>query len=279
MDGSAVKKFLPHCRYALDSSSAIITVLPIRSCQRAYRPLPVSLLPSFSSTATLADKTSGLECYPLYTTKEFAMKMFVLPLVLIVLTGSPCLAENVEEEAINSLVAAQQLVQGGNYKKAMEEVNYAIAKINELTAADLLKYVPDPPEGFNLVNKQSQGIGVNDALAGSAGATAEYSNDNGSIIGLKIAIGGVTGKMAGLAALGSIFAGLNQDGGAGQTRQVRVLGYTGTEVYNASEMRGTLTFQIGENTSVTIEGSNIESAAALMQLAKKMDLAGIEKGF
>ncbi len=208
------------------------------------------------------------------------MKKILLPLACLLMMSSTSYGENIQEEAIDSLTTAQTFVKDGNYNKAIEEINYALAKINELTAEELLKFIPNPPEGFELINKQSQGVGTGaSSIAGNAGATANYSHSNGATINLNIAIGGMTGKMASLAALGTIFAGLSQETGTGQTRQVRVKGYTGTEVSNTNEKSGTLTFQVGDKASVTIEGSGIDSVEILMQLAKNINLPGIEKSF
>lgn len=207
------------------------------------------------------------------------MKKLVTGFAIALLVNSTAIAQNVQVEAIDSLSTAQSFVKDGNYSKAIDEINYALAKINELTATELLKFIPAAPAGFTLVNKQSQGVGAAGAIAGNAGASAQYASNGGGTIDLSIAIGGMTGKMASFAALGSIFAGMGQDAGAGQTRKIRVQGYTGTEMFNANDRTGTLTFQVGEKTSVTIEGSDIESADLLMQLAKNVDLAGIEKAF
>jgi hypothetical protein len=207
------------------------------------------------------------------------MKKIILPAALTLLLSINCYAEDIQTEAVDSLTTAQAFVTNGNYKKAIEEINYALAKINELTATELLKYIPEAPEGYTLINKQSQGVGAAASIAGTAGASADYSHSDGGNISLNIAIGGITGKMAGIAALGSIFAGLSQESGAGQTRQVRVQGYTGTEIYNNNDQTGTLTFQIGEKTSVTFEGNGIQSAEPLKTLAKSFDFAGLEKNY
>lgn len=207
------------------------------------------------------------------------MKKIILPAALTLLLSINCYAEDIQSEAVDSLTTAQTFVTNGNYKKAIEEINYALAKINELTATELLKYIPEAPEGYTLINKQSQGVGAAASIAGTAGASADYSHSDGGNISVNIAIGGITGKMAGIAALGSIFAGLSQESGAGQTRQVRVQGYTGTEIYNNNDQTGTLTFQIGEKTSVTFEGNGIQSAEPLKTLAKSFDFAGLEKNY
>jgi hypothetical protein len=186
----------------------------------------------------------------------------------------------VQQEAVDSLATAQKFVQDGNYNKAIEEVNYALAKINELTAEKLLEFIPDAPAGFTLVNKLSQGVGAAASIAGSAGATAQYSHSSGATVDVNIALGGMTGKMGSLAALGSIFAGLGgQQAGGEQMKQVRVQGYTGTQMFNSADGSGTLTFQIGDKTSVTFQGEALDSPDKLMELAKSFDFAAIEKGF
>ncbi|HBG19496.1 MAG TPA: hypothetical protein DDY32_09555 [Desulfobulbaceae bacterium] len=208
------------------------------------------------------------------------MKKILLSMAVVLSLSTPSFAEKLQDEAIDSLTTAQKLVKEANYSKAVDEINYALSKVNELTAAGLVKYIPEPPAGFTLVNKQAQGVGAAAAIAGNAGATAEYASDSGASVSLNIAIGGMTGKMAGMAALGSLLAGMNQDAGSSeQSRQVRVQGYTGTEIFDTAGKTGTLSFQLGEKTSVTLEGSNIDSPDVLMQFGKNIDLAGLEKNF
>lgn len=207
------------------------------------------------------------------------MKKIILTSAILLFTTPFCFAESVKDEAIDSLATAQSFVKDGNFNKALEEINYAMAKINELTAEQLLQFIPEPPEGFTLINKQSQGVGAGASIAGTAGANGEYSHVDGGNIKLNIAIGGMTGKMASLAALGSMFAGLAQDASGGQTKKIRVQGYTGTQIFNSNEQTGTLTFQVGDKTSVTLEGSSISSIDTLMQLAKKFNFSDLEKNF
>ena len=207
------------------------------------------------------------------------MKKLILLIALSFIIASSSYAENIQEEAIDSLSTAKTFVEKGNYSKAIEEINYALAKINELTAEGLLQFIPEPPSGYTLDNKQSQGTGAGAAIAGNAGASANYSNQDGASISLNIAIGGMTGKMASLAAFGQMFAGLAASGDGSQSKQIRVHGYTGTEMYNSQQKNGTITFQIGAKTSVTIEGSNITSPDILKQLAKNIDFAGLEKNY
>ena len=207
------------------------------------------------------------------------MKKFFLSVALSLFLASASYADDIKGEAIDSLSTAQTFVEKGNYSKAIEEINYALAKINELAAEGLIKFIPSPPPGFSLDSKQSQGTGAGAVIAGNAGANASYSNPDGASIKLNIAIGGMTGKMAGLAALTQMFAGLAPAGEAAQSKQIRVQGYTGTEIYNSQEKSGSVAFQIGDKTSVTIEGDNIDSSEILKQVAKNIDFAGLEKNY
>lgn len=207
------------------------------------------------------------------------MKKTFFPVVLSLFIASASYADDIKGEAVESLSTAQSFVEKGNYSKAVEEINYALAKINELTAEELLKFIPPPPAGFKLENKQSQGTGAGAVLAGNAGANASYSNPDGASIELNIAIGGMTGKMASLAAFTQMFAGLAPTGEAAQSKQIRIQGYTGTEMYNSQEKSGSVTFQIGAKTSVTIQGDNIDSADVLKQLAKNIDFTGLENNY
>ena len=207
------------------------------------------------------------------------MKKLFIPLAMLLMICPNSFAEGTQDEAVESLATAQTFVKNGNFSKAVDEINYALAKINELTAEGLLGFIPESPSGYSLVSKNSQGVDANAAIAGNAGANAQYSSQSGSTLNLNIAIGGMSGKMASLAALGTMFAGLSQETGVGQTKKVRVQGHTGTQVFDANAQSGTLTFQVNEKTSVSIEGNGIESADILMTLAKSIDLAGLEKNY
>ncbi len=207
------------------------------------------------------------------------MKKLFIPLAMVLMICPNSYAEGIQDEAIESLATAQNFVKKGNFNKAVDEINYALAKINELTAEGLLTFIPEPPKGYTLVSKNSQGVDANAAIAGNAGANAQYSNESGSTLNLNIAIGGMSGKMASLAALGSMFAGLSQESGVGQTKKIRVHGYTGTQMFDSNTKSGTLTFQVSEKTSVSINGDNIESPEVLIMMSKHIDLAGLEKNY
>lgn len=193
----------------------------------------------------------------------------------IFISGISC-AENVQEEAINSLSTAQNFLKKGNYSKALEEINYAMAKINELTAEGLLSFIPDPPEGYTLVNKNSQGIGQGAAIIGNAGATGSYRGQDDQRLELNISIGGMVGQMGSLAAFGAMMSGMVPEAGM---KTIRIQGYTGTITFDKDNTSGNLTIQVGDKKSVQIEGNAIDSADDLKILAEKIDLVGLDEKY
>jgi len=186
------------------------------------------------------------------------------------------LAEDVKDEAIKSLETAKGFVEKSNYNKAIEEINYALAKLNELAAEGLLSFVPDPPAGYELVDKSSEGIGQGVAVIGNAGAKGSYSGKDGGSLELNIVIGGMAGQMGSLAAFGAMFAGAGQNAGM---KTIRIQGYTGTLQYDQQNRSGNLMIQVGDKTSVQIEGSDIGSADDMQKLAEKMDLAALDQAY
>ena len=202
------------------------------------------------------------------------MKKIALIVTILFSSFSLLHADGVKEEALTSLDTAKTLINQGNYSKAVEEINYALSKLNEIAADGLLKFIPEAPAGFKLDKKDAQGVGQAAAVIGTAGASATYLGPKDSSLELNIAIGGMAGKMASMAALGTMYAGLSKE--AGMT-SVRINGYTGTQQFDKAGKSGNLTLQVGEKASVTIHGNNIDSPDAMKALAQKIDLAGLEK--
>lgn len=200
----------------------------------------------------------------------------------VALTTCTCLAagfsfaQSVQEEAVQSLSTAQEFIKKENYSKALEEINYAMAKINELTAEGLLAFIPDPPEGFTLLEKSSQGVAQGAAIVGNAGAVGSYQGPDDATLELNISIGGMVGQMGSLAAFGAMFSGMAPEAGM---KTIRVKGYTGTVMLDQENRSGSLTLQVGDKTSVQIEGSYIDSADSMQALAEKMDLAALDEKY
>ncbi len=201
-------------------------------------------------------------------------KIVIFALMLLVALG--LFAQTAKEEAIESLDTAKAMLAKDSLTEAMDEINYAVSKISEIQAEELIKFIPDAPEGFTLEEKDSQSMGQAGAIVGSANsiiATANYTKDD-TDIDLTITVGGVLGKTGGLMGMASMF------GGSGMgSKTVRVSGYTGNQEYDKGDDSGTLTVQVGDNITVMVEGDEIEDADILKTFAELIDLPLLERSF
>ncbi len=195
-------------------------------------------------------------------------------MILMVLAVCSMLVAGPKDEAISSLDTAKGFVSKEQYSKAVEEINYALAKINEILAQRLLDLIPAAPAGYTLDSKDSAGLGTAGSFMGSTNslaAEASYSSESGSSLSINIAVGGLIGQAASFASMGQMFG-----GAVAGSSTIRIKGYTGTLEFDKENQSGTLSLKIGQDKSVMIEGSMIESGDILKALAEKIDLAKLE---
>ncbi len=200
----------------------------------------------------------------------------ILMLLSLLMSTTIAQAEDIRQEALNSLGTARNFIEKENYKKAVEEIHYALAKIHELTADKLLQFIPDPPAGYTLLTKTSQGLGQGAVIIGNAGAQATFQGPAEESITLQISIGGITGQIGSLAALGSIFAGMSPQM---VSKSIRIQGFTGTLLFDENLKKGTLTLQVGDKTSVILQGANIPDPEILKNFAAGIDLTALADNY
>ncbi len=195
--------------------------------------------------------------------------VFAIVAISVLLVAGP------KEEALSSLDTAKNLTAKEDYSKAVDEINYALSKINEILAQKLLAFIPDAPAGFTQESKSSTGLGTAGAFMGSTNslaAEASYSSESGASVDLSITVGGVIGQAASFANMGQMFGGAMSG-----SSSVRIQGYTGTLEFDQEGQSGTLTIKVGEAKSIIINGSQIESGDVLKAFVEKMDLSSLEK--
>lgn len=212
------------------------------------------------------------------------MKSTALTLILLAVILS-LMAQTSKDEAIQSLDNAKKLIQQDNYIKAQDEINFSLGKINEILSEQLVKFLPDAPTGYKVMEKNAQGLGQMGGFLGSANAiaavgryssTSDDADGNTAELTLTITVGGLLGKTASFAAMGQMFGGA---GSGTNSKSIRVSGYTATQEYQAENASGKLNMQVGDKISLLIEGNYIKSADIMKALAEKVDLAKLEKAF
>lgn len=193
-----------------------------------------------------------------------------LIIISVLLLGMALLAAEAKDEAIGALDAAKIQINKGDFAKAQQEIDFALAKINEILAADLLKFIPEGSNGFKLESKDAASMNV---MGANNTAVGKYTKGDSSF-DLTISVGGVLGQSGGLMGLASMFGGM---AAAGKT--VRVNGYTGTQEFDEDESSGTLTLKVGDKITVIVTGENIENADILQDLAKLVELDELEEAY
>lgn len=208
---------------------------------------------------------------------------------LIIVFSTLCFADGIEE-ATQSLDTAKSLLAEKNYSKAIEEINYALNKVNEVLAEKLNGCLPEAPKGY-LKNEEStkgNNMGALFGMQGALMASTEYNEDKPepesndetgyvedtrSKITVSIAVGGILGKAGAFASFGQMA------GGDTNSKSIRIKGYTGTVTYNKTDKRGTIVLQLGEKVSITTEGTNLANTDILKSIIESMKLNELEKGF
>ncbi len=205
------------------------------------------------------------------------MKNVILPIFLL-LAMSLLIAQPAADEAIQSLENARLQIEQKNWAKAQEELDFARTKLSEIQAEELLKYIPEAPQGWTLEDKNSTGLGSMGSLVGGVAAitaTGEYANLDEGQINLTISVGGILGQTANLAALGQLYGGAAGKG----SKAIRIGSYNGTQEFDSDAREGRLSLQVGSRVSINLEGYNISNSSVLSDLLEKIDLAKLEKSF
>ncbi|MCB5260673.1 MAG: hypothetical protein LHW48_09435 [Candidatus Cloacimonetes bacterium] len=198
----------------------------------------------------------------------------VIAMLAIIVTGY---AQEAKQEAIMSIDEAKVMLSNNQLLQAQEELNYAQSKISELLSEELVKFIPDAPDGFTLNDRSAQSLGQAGAIIGSANSVAAsgtYSKEDVELE-LSIVVGGLIGQSGGLAGLANLFGGMAST----NTKKVRINGYNATSEYDSDNQSGTLTIKVGGKITVIVEGEYLEDVNILKTLAEQVDLAGLEEAF
>lgn len=212
------------------------------------------------------------------------MKIKKIMAVLVLAAGiTTSIYADAKDEAMESIDSAKEMITAQDYAKAIEELNFAITKLNEMQSSKLLKYLPKELAGYKISGDGAKTVsnailGANTTIATVEfeapsqikieGSDEEYES---STITVNITVGGILGQAAAMANMYSV--------SDNKTTAVRIKGYKGNINFQKENNSGTLMLQIGEKITVTVEGSSILSGDLLKAAVEKMDLKALEKEF
>ncbi|NLN85654.1 MAG: hypothetical protein GX135_06080 [Candidatus Cloacimonetes bacterium] len=194
----------------------------------------------------------------------------LLVLIAVLALGLALFADDAKSEAVQAIDTAKTFINKGNYGKAREELEYAMAKIDEILGEDLLNYLPAGSGGFKLNEKSFTPLNI---LGSGMTAMGEYEKGDADFT-LTISVGGILGQSGGLMGLANLFG---ISGAAGKS--TRVSGYTANLEFDESDRSGTLIVKVNDRITVTVNGSNISSSDLLKALAEQVDFSALEKDY
>jgi hypothetical protein len=167
-----------------------------------------------------------------------------------------------EDDIVNSINEGMEFYKNGEFAEATSSLNYAVQLIQQKKGESLSNLLPEPLEGWEAEEAQSQAAGA--AMFGG-GVTAErnYSKADGR---LSIQIVTDSPMLQGVMMMFSNPMFATADG----SKMVRVGRQKAIVKYSAAEEAGDLKMVVGNRFLVTVEGSGI-SHDELVAYAKAID--------
>jgi hypothetical protein len=175
------------------------------------------------------------------------MKKISVSLVAIIscLAGTAAYADDVTD----SIKEGTVYYQDENYSAALSSFNYVVQLITQKASESLVKFLPEPIDGFEMSEPEMQSAGMG-MFGGGNSVSADYSNEEGNI---NISIS------ANSPALQSILMVVNNPmflGASGQKME-RVAGQKAIIDYDNSDKSGLINIVVGGSALVTAEGSDV----------------------
>jgi hypothetical protein len=196
----------------------------------------------------------------------------VLPLAFAIAIcgcGKSAEQKKLEEAAKEMGAAGDKLAEGAQkMADAMKDINEG-KKVEPVDFRELKALLPAALPGFNRSNvegERSGAMGVDVAVA-----SAQYTNDNGASISIKISdMGSLTGPMR-LATLGWTMAQVDRESDEGYEKTTTFNGYKAFEKFWTSTKHGELSILIEGRFVVEVDGSDCEMGQ-IKDAAGKVDL-------
>jgi hypothetical protein len=196
----------------------------------------------------------------------------VLPLALAMLIfgcGKSAEQKKLEEAAKEMGAAGDKIAEGAQkMADAMKDLNEG-KKVEPVDFRELKALLPASLPGLNRSNVEGErtgAMGVDIAVA-----SAQYSNENGASISIKISdMGSLTGPMR-LATMGWTIAQIDRENDEGYEKTTTFNGYKAFEKFWTSTKHGELSILIEGRFVVEVDGSDCEMSQ-IKEAAGKVDL-------
>ena len=187
------------------------------------------------------------------------MKKLVVGMVILALMSGAACADEITEQ----IDLAKELYQDGLYSDAVEELNYAVAQIQQLQMEQLKKAFPEPVDGWNADPVESSGAGMA-FFGGGMGLSRDYANTS-SNERVQIQFLANSPLIQSIAMFVQNPALLGSQPGAKLIRMGRIKAVL---KFSEEDQRGELSFVVSGSTLVQVTGDNIADPEILVTYAE-----------
>ena len=179
----------------------------------------------------------------------------------------------VADEVTDQIGVAQQAYEAGNLGQAVDELQYAIAQIQEKLKADYVKLLPEPLAGWTADEPVAQSGGIA-ALAGGSMMSRDYRKDSGESVSLQIMSGGAMTQAFQMMLSNPMF--MQMDPG---TKMYRLKGNRGVLKHEPGTNSWEITLMLRNGTMIQASGEGLADKGPVEAYLKAVDLKAVEEAF
>lgn len=198
-------------------------------------------------------------------------RLFRFLLLSAALSTAPTL---LADEVTDQIDMGLQAYNGGEMRKAVQELQYAIAQIQEQLNAQYLKLMPEALAGWSAEEPQAQSAGM--AVMGGGTQVSRQYSQSGSSASVKIQIMADSPFLQAMSMMLSNPMMLQSDP---NSKLYRHGNYRGMIKHASNSERWEISLMVANRILVQVTGRGVESKAPLEAYLKTVDLAAVEQAF
>jgi len=193
----------------------------------------------------------------------------ITALALASTLSAPAAADDITDQ----LDAARKAYEGGEFRSAVQTLQFAVAGIQEKINLSLLKMLPEPLEGWQADEAQAQSGGMAAMIAGT-NLSRHYYRDDGADMDISItADSPLLGMMTMMLSNPML---MQTDAG---TRIYTHAGHRGMIKHEKDSNEWEISLMVGGKIMVQVTGRGLQDKKPVEDYLKAIDLAAVEKAF
>ena len=198
-------------------------------------------------------------------------KFAVIPLLASALLSVSAIS--VADEVTDQLNVAREAYESGNLRQSVDELNYAIAQIQEKLNASYARLLPDALPGWSAGEAVSQ-AGALAMLDGGTNMNRSYTRDGGGSVEIKVFANSPVAQGMSMMLSNPVLMQLDPT-----TRAYRYQGRGGMIKHDAGSMSYEINMMLKNNILLQVSGDGLADKSAVVEYLKAVDFKALEEAF